>query len=204
MIAPGLLPARHAARIAETRAKIGWGAAGLAVAAAAGILSAAVLVTSPRPDPRTLDQIEEQRRLIGERDASAAAFRAQAAAAARTLEARKAVGEHPDWGLLVQRLAGAAGPAIALEEVAVNAAAAGGAPPPAPGERARPAARGRRWVVQIAGLAPRQAAVGELVTALEGWKLFDKVRLVESKARTVRSVEAVSFRLEATIEEGRR
>lgn len=195
MIAHGLLPAYHAARLAEARAAFRWIVALAVAGAAAAVLSAAVVATSPGPDPRTLTQIEEHRRLVAETDKKSASWRSQAAASARALDARKAVGEHPDWGLLIERLAGAAGSAIAIEEVSIA--------PAIPTDKTDKAPKGRRWVVSLAGLAPRQTAVGQLVATLESWKLFDRVRLVESKARTVRTVEAVAFRLEATIEEGR-
>lgn len=193
MIAHGLLPAYHAARLAEARAAFRWIGALAAVLALAGALSAGLIAASPGPDPRTLAQIDDQRRLIADTEKKSASWRSQAAAAARALDARKAVGEHPDWGLLIDRLAGAAPDSIAVEDVAIVLA-------PAPDKPQR----SRRWTVTLAGLAPRQTAVGALVTTLESWKLFDKVRLVESKARSVRTIEAVAFKIEAVIEEGKR
>lgn len=193
ILAHGLLPAYHAARLAEARAAFRWIAALALLLALAGALSAAVIASSPGPDPGTIAQIDDQNRLIADADKKAASWRSQAAQAARALDARKAVGEHPDWGLLIDRLAGAAPDAIALEDVAIALA-------PSPDKNPK----ARRWSVTIAGLAPKQTAVGALVSTLESWKLFDKVRLVETKARSVRSLEAVAFKIEASIEEGRR
>lgn len=194
MIAHGLLPVYHAARRAEARIAWRWVVACAVTLVAAAMLSAAFVLGNPGQDSRVLEQIAEHRRLIAEADQSAATWRAKAGESARTIEGRKAVGEHPDWGFLVLRMAAAGGKTVAIEQFAVEAAAA------PPGEKSPR----KRWIVTIAGLAPKQTTVVEMVAAIEEWNIFDRVRLVESKARTVRSVDAVAFKLEAVIEEGRR
>jgi hypothetical protein len=46
--------------------------------------------------------------------------------------------------------------------------------------------------------------VGQVVSAIEQWGLFNRVKLIESKARSIGKVDAVGFKIEGVIEEGSR
>lgn len=210
MIARGLLPAYHADRLAEGTLIVRWLCVLSVVLAASGAAGLAMVAGVPGEERRVIEGIAENRRLIAESDKSAATWRNQAANSSRTIDARKAVGEHPDWGLLIERLAGAAGATVAIEEVVItlgtvavpaNNTAAPNAPA-APASAKMPVRR--RWVVGVSGIAPKQSTVGQVVSAVEAWGLFDRVKLVESKARSIGKVDAVGFKIEGVIEEGRR
>lgn len=205
MIARGLLPVYHADRLAEASLIARWACALGIFIAGSGALGVVLVAGMPAQDRRVVDGITENRRIIVESDAQAAFARAKAAAASKDIEAQKAVGEHPDWGLLIERLAGAAGSSVAIEEVVITYTpvetpkAPSGSVKPAPDSIPR-----RRWAVAASGIAPKQSTVAKVVAAIEAWGLFDRVKLVESKARTFGQVQAVGFKIEGVIEEGRR
>jgi hypothetical protein len=213
MIAPGLLPAHHAVRLREHRAISAWAVAVAAATIAAAGLTTLFLAAIPEDDCDADTRIAEAGIQIAAHDKAASEWRAKAQVAARAIEAHKTVGEHPDWGSLMDRLADRMGPEVAVEEFAVTVSY-----PPDPSKpdkptvtqhdaKADPADKGprrRRWTITLAGLSPRQTAVAELVTGLELWGIFDRVRLIESKSRAVRSVDSAAFKIEALIEEGTR
>lgn len=192
----GLLPAYHAARIVEARAILRWIITCIVIMGATIAGSAAFILTTPGPDPAVLSQIDEARARIADADANAGTWRAKAGTALRDLQGRKAVGEHPDWGLLLDRVVAAGGSTIAVEEFSVAFGTV-----PVTGADADKKPKRPRWTVTVSGLAPTQSAVVKLVSTMEGWKLFDRVRLIEAKARAVRTIDAVSFKVEAVIEE---
>ena len=205
MISRGLLPVYHADRLAEAALIVRWACVLGVVLACSGTAGVAMVAGVPGEERRVVEGIAENRRLIAESDANAAASRAKAVAASRSIEARKAVGEHPDWGLLIDRLAGAAGASVAIEEVAITLAQVEASKATAADAKPDPKATPRRrWAVTVSGLAPKQSAVATVVAAVEAWGLFDRVKLVESKARTIGKVDAVGFKIEGVIEEGRR
>jgi hypothetical protein len=205
MIARGLLPVYHADRLAEGTLIVRWLCVLGVVLAASGATGVAIVAGVPGEERRVTEGITENRRLIVETDAGAAAARDRAATASRAIEARKAVGEHPDWGLLIERLAGAAGTSVAVEEVVITLGVVD-SPKPATtdGKPVPKVVPKRRWVVAVSGLAPKQSTVAQVVAAVEAWGLFDRVKLVESKARTISRLDAVGFKIEGVIEEGRR
>ena len=209
MIARGLLPVYHADRLAEGTLIVRWVCVLAVVLVASGVAGVAMVKGVPSEERRVLEGIAENQRLIAEADSNATAARSRAAAASRDIEARKAVGEHPNWGLLIERLAGAAGAKVAIEEVVITLGAAEASKPAAPDAKpdAKPdpkAVPKRRWLVGVTGIAPKQSTVAQVVAAVESWGLFDRVKLVESKARTIGKVDAVGFKIEGLIEEGRR
>ena len=205
MIARGLLPVYHADRLAEGTLIVRWVCVLAAALVASGVAGVAMVKGVPSEERRVIEGIAENRRLIAEADSNAAAARSRAAAASRDIEARKAVGEHPNWGLLIERLAGAAGAKVAIEEVVITLGAAEASKPAAPDAKPDPkAVPKRRWLVGVTGIAPKQSTVAQVVAAVESWGLFDRVKLVESKARTIGKVDAVGFKIEGLIEEGRR
>ncbi|XVJ59559.1 MAG: hypothetical protein HEQ23_09195 [Tepidisphaera sp.] len=207
MIARGLLPVYHADRLAEGTLVLRWLCVLSVVLAGAAAAGVAMVAGVPGEERRVLEGIEENRRLIAESDKSAGTWRSQAAAASKTIEARKAVGEHPDWGLLIERLAGAAGPSVAIEEIAISNGTVTVAAPPASSVPGAPVPKQpvrRKWVVAVSGLAPKQSTVGQVVSVIEQWGLFNRVKLIESKARSIGKVDAVGFKIEGVIEEGSR
>jgi hypothetical protein len=213
MIAPGLLPAHHAVRLRENRAISVWVVAVAASTIAAAGLTTLFLAAISEDDCGADTRIAEARILIAGNDTAASEWRAKAQVAARAIEARKTVGEHPDWGLLMDRIADRTGPEVAVEEFAVTVSFPSdpAKPDKPPASQPDPKAdltdkgpRRRRWTITLAGLSPRQTAVAELVTGLELWGIFDRVRLVESKSRAVRGVDSAAFKIEALIEEGTR
>jgi hypothetical protein len=211
MIAPGLLPAHHAVRLKEHRAVGVWAVAVAASTIATAALTALFLASIPEDDMSAGMRIDHARQLIAENDRAAADWRAKAVVAARAIDARKVVGEHPDWGLLLERITARLGPDIAVEEFDFGVTLL--AEKPEKSDKAEPAEtkpdhdkapRRRRWTVTLAGLSPKQSAVAEIVTGLERWGVFDRVRIIESKSRSVRGVDAAAFKIEAVIEEGTR
>ncbi len=194
-----LIPAAYVARLHE-RAVVRWWMVG---AGGAGVLLAAVAVVSTATSPRDTDRIADR---IVEASVRAEAatkqttrWRIEAARSARELAARRAVGEHPDWSLLLTRLAADLGDSIVLEKCDLTMALI--APPPAKAGEALGASV-KRYTIDVAGLGPTQSQVLRFVSAIEGWKVFDKVTLEESKSRAVGAVEGLSFRVRLRLDDG--
>lgn len=130
-------------------------------------------------------------------DAGIASHRASIHREQVLLKAYKAVGEQPDWGVLLYLLASRLGEDAVLNNLVLE---------PLPGARAGgkavEGARPGRFRLTLFGMARDQEAVSAFVLALEGdagAQLFDQVRLLESKRVSLSGKDAVSFRIECML-----
>ncbi len=193
-----LIPAPYAARLHE-RTVVRWWSLG---AAACGMLLTAVAVvstvTSPRDTDHIIDRMTEASARADAATKQTTRWRIEAARSARELAARRAVGEHPDWSLLLTRLAAELGDTIVLERCDLTASQV--APPATKaGEPQGPTVK--RYTIDVAGLGPTQSQVLRFVSAIESWKVFDKVTLEESRARSIGGVEGLAFRVRLRLDE---
>jgi hypothetical protein len=126
------------------------------------------------------------------------------AEAMKKLQTAQAIGQQPDWGMLLAMLSQNVGEDVVLDfcglqrsdaaEVAVKPADAAGAP------EARKAAP--PLVLAIGGFARAQAEVSVCVLRLEKLNLFDKVKLVKTARGPFQGHEAIMFRLECLFPAG--
>lgn len=112
-----------------------------------------------------------------------------------SLRANRAVGEQPDWSMLLGLLARHLGQDIVLESLSLRPPdsarnAAPGAPPVAP-------------IVALGGLARTHAAVSRFTLELENTGVFSRVTLQDTRRTTLPRGEAVGFRIEAALGQGR-
>ncbi|TSA40288.1 hypothetical protein D4Q85_00010 [bacterium] len=201
MTAFNLIPSPHLAKHHERTVRRWWIAGVAACVLTSAILTAIVITTAPADTDRTTERIAEAATRADAATKKATRWRVEAARSARELTARRAVGEHPDWSLLLARLASQRGDSIVLETCDVSASVIF-APVVKAGEDASPPVR--RYTITVAGLGPTQSHVLQYVSAIEGWRVFDKVTLEESRARTIGTQEGHSFRLRMTLDEGGR
>jgi hypothetical protein len=124
--------------------------------------------------------------------------RAQISQSTITLHANKAVGEQPDWGVLLYILSERLGPNAVLNNCVLEALAT-----TSTGGKAIAGARPGRFRLTLHGMAKDQEAVSRFVLALEGddpgARLFDEVRLFESRRTNLGGKDAVSFRIECQL-----
>jgi hypothetical protein len=144
-----------------------------------------------------------------------AADKEDSAAKARIAElqprfrAAKAVGDQPDWGLLLSLVASRLGHDAVLNSCTLSPPADGIAVPVAAtvsgktskaGEaRPRESGRPERFTLALSGLARTQDAVSAFVSGLEDAGVFDRVTIAEARRTAVAGQEGVAFRVECTL-----
>jgi hypothetical protein len=115
-----------------------------------------------------------------------------------TLKAHRAVGEQPDWGVLLHLLSGRLGD-FAVLKACILEPAVGDVPGSQPGGRPG------RFRLVLTGLGKDQDAIAAFLLALEAERksnLFDRVTLLESKRVPFLGKDAVIFRTECTLSDG--
>jgi hypothetical protein len=139
----------------------------------------------------TLVQFDAANRSIEQQIAKA---RAEAAKQQITLKAHRAVGEQPNWGVLLYIIAGRLGENTVLNNCSLEPMLE----PGKPDQGARPA----RFRVTLTGMGRDQEAVSAFVLALEREadpRLFDHVRLLESRRAPFAGKDAVIYRIECLL-----
>lgn len=132
----------------------------------------------------------------------------------RELAANKAVGNQPDWSILLALVAEALGPEAALREAnlvtqieAPEPASGTPAPPPA-GPAAAQAAPAldaeprRSFSLTISGIAKSQVTVNEVVRRLEATGLFERIVLIETKREGTEEQDLTAFRFRCQLGPG--
>lgn len=120
-------------------------------------------------------------------------------AAKATLKANQAVGNPPDWSLLLGLLARSLSDEVVLRRCVLAPgwrAPASSTPPPGSG---RPADHPGLFLLAVTGYGRTQAAVSEFVLHLEQAGLFDQVKLVKTSREMFLSSNAIAFRLECSL-----
>jgi len=190
-----LIPApRRRARIARAHLR-GW-AAGWAFSGLALLVGCLVIRTSWGGARSALaEEVDQATRTIRVSNRQAEILRRRLADARWKLESGRAVGQQPDWSILLALLAKNLGDDVVLERCQLFPA------DPAPAEAsATGAMAGGRYVFEIDGLARSQLAVSRFVLRLEKTGLFDQVRLISTSRRTFLGQKAVAFRLECLLQ----
>jgi hypothetical protein len=112
------------------------------------------------------------------------------------LLANRAVGEQPDWGVLLFIVGSHLGDDVVLSTCQLE-------PLTDEGRKVNPQAlRPEQYRLTLIGLGRDQSAVSAFVLALDGMappKIFERVRLVESRRVPLAGKDAVQFRIECTL-----
>jgi Tfp pilus assembly protein PilN len=136
-------------------------------------------------------------------------------------DANHAVGNQPNWSILLAALGRSIGEDVVLRgcdltsgdeasapvQPVFGAPPIAGAPPSAnapaavPEKAAAPSAGGGHFTLKLAGFGTSQHAVSQFVLRLEQLGLFDRVRLVETRREPFLEADAIAFRVDATIGE---
>lgn len=103
-------------------------------------------------------------------------------------QANSAVGEQPDWSMLLGLIARTVRDDVVLESTSLRPADTAAKP-------AKPV------TVALSGLGRTHASVSDFVLRLEGTKVFSRVALLETRRTATARAEAISFRVEAALAE---
>jgi len=126
--------------------------------------------------------------------------KARAARVEKALLASQAVGEHPDWSVLLTHLAESRGDDTRLESVSLLGVQAD---QPARGKQARKPdaapARATQFRVVVTGAARTQMGATALALRLERAGLLDGVRLLTTRPRKTGDGELIEFTIEAAL-----
>lgn len=179
------------------------------VVAAIGVAASFRTVT---PIPAQQVELVESRAV--EITARQATLRARLTELRRELDAARAIGEHPDWSLLLAIVEQSRGDRLEIRSIAVQPT---NAPKPAPGgaTTARtpvnvPVAAGprpRRYLLRLGGVATDHSALAAFVLRLEGLGVFERVSLVDNRTgqqspdQPVNASALVSYMIEADLDD---
>lgn len=122
------------------------------------------------------------------------AVRGAIAALRAKIEANNAVGQQPDWSILLALVARNLGSDVVLKHCEL-ASARDDAPPRGEGS----SNRREQFVFEITGFGRTQSAVSAFVLRLEKAGLFDKVKLIKTRRQNFMSGKAVEFQLACTL-----
>lgn len=121
------------------------------------------------------------------------------------LAANRAVGDQPDWSVLLAIFAETAGEDVVLLRCRMSIAGRGpGRPavrPPAGTDGGTAADRAR--TVELTGLAPTQAEVSGFLLRMERTPLFRDVRLLDTRRQPLLDRTVVLFRVDLRLDAGR-
>ncbi len=136
---------------------------------------------------------------VQEAERTVDALRGRIGRAEARLASGRAVGEQPDWSLLLARRASAWGDETVLRSSRLPAPpeAAPGAAGGSPGDAARTM---QPITLDLTGLGRTQQVVSEFVLRLEHMPLFKKIRLVDTRREPFLNDHAVVFRIECVLD----
>jgi Tfp pilus assembly protein PilN len=103
-------------------------------------------------------------------------------------QANSAVGEQPDWSLLLALLARTVQDDVVLESTSLRPADTAATPV-------------KPMTLALSGLGRTHEAVSDFVLRLEGTKVFSRVSLLETRRTATPRAEAIAFRVEAALSE---
>lgn len=203
MIRPGvnLVPVtRRDARLRRARVRF-WAAAGVVgvglwIAAFVGVQ---LVVT--RDDRAVRDELDRVSAMAEDTRQEVAALRANIVREQGRLQATRAVGEQPDWSVLLALLSSVLGEEAVLRTIKIDA------PPESTNASDTRASDPKPVLLELAGLGRSQQVVTRFVLRLEAMPLFARVRLLDTRREPFLASHAVGFRIEcmlATDEEAAR
>jgi hypothetical protein len=179
-----LSPARLA-RL-HRRALVRWWSAGMGVYLA-GAVGVAITMSVGAMSQDVSDELASATRRLDNRKEHAGRLATELGERRKELEAAQAVGDHPDWGLLLSALAQRRGEAIALTSVELRRVQkAAPVREQASSRRAmRSAPAPQRTVIELVvrGIGTDLASVNDFVLELEEFGVFDAVRLEDTSVR---------------------
>jgi hypothetical protein len=127
----------------------------------------------------------------------------------RQLETARAVGEHPDWSILLDAIARAKAERASLDSVTltsrlVEAKAAPAAPPSADAASGTPAPKPKptpttNYTLRLTGFVVGPGEVFEFARAIEQLSVFDDVRVKDSRSAPLGAMAATRFEIEASV-----
>ena len=143
--------------------------------------------------------------MVEQAESTVDALRGRIGRAEARLTSGRAVGEQPDWSLLLAMLSSALGDETVLRSIRLQAPPE--AAPGAAGSSGKPgradAARTLQPIsLEVTGLGRTQQVVSEFVLRLEHTPLFETVRLVDTRREPFLNDHAVVFRIECVLEAG--
>jgi hypothetical protein len=198
-----LIPARiRAARLTAARVRM-WtlvcgGYLGFLVCVCAAVAAA----TDSEPT-RLADRLNAQVKENENCKNQVSARTAQLQAKRRVLDANHAVGDQPDWSILLAMVANLTQDQVVLREFHFTPRPPpSGVPADSKGGDQGGGEDSGRFILKIKAFARTQEQVGAFVLRLEGDGLFEKVELIESKREAFGSGDAVGFSIECGIGPG--
>ena len=182
----------------QRRVRVRWWLTGCAVYSALWI---AVFVTAQvmvRSEDRALrGKLLESSARVREAEKTVATLRGRIGRDQARLSSGRAVGEQPDWSLLLAMLSSALGDETVLRNIRLQAP-----PEAAPGAKGGAGAPRtlRPITLDLTGLGRTQQVVSEFVLRLEHTPLFKQVRLVDTRREPFMNDHAVVFRIECVLD----
>lgn len=146
------------------------------------------------------DHLESETRANADRRSNQKSLEARLARERTVLAANRAVGDQPNWALLLSLISAGSERQIVLQSCHVE-------PAPESGETAttridaKPSDREAVcYTVKLRAIAKDQAAVSAFALRLESSGLFTRVELVESRREVFLDADAVRFRLDCRLQ----
>lgn len=127
-------------------------------------------------------------------------LRGKVGKARMTLEANRAVGEQPDWAVVLALLAKNLDDDLVLkrcklEPEAVEKPKSKGRGKGKKSTKGEPAPKPRRYILDISGFGRSQKAISQFVLRLEGSTLFEKVTAVKTNREPFMDGKAMAFQI---------
>ncbi len=198
-----LIPAaRRQAKQQQSRVR--WWLTGCVVYTALWIAAFVAAQVVVRSEDRALrGKFVEGSAMVQEAEKKVHALRGRIGRAEARLASGRAVGEQPDWSLLLAMLSSALGDETVLRSIRLQAppeaapGAAGGSGTPGGAAAARTL---QPITLEVTGLGRTQQVVSEFVLRLEHTPLFKNVRLVDTRREPFLNNHAVVFRIECVLD----
>lgn len=198
---PDLMP-RERARERRRRVR-GWTAGGGAAIAVIAVTAGALRASVHDGSPDVRDRLVDAQAEAAEAERAVAQLRGRLLAAETKLAVAREIGEQPDWGVLLDVLAAARTPEIALHTIHLErvpppapkpsptAQAAAPAPPPPPAAGS--------YRLTVSGHAPDSSSVAAFLKAVEATGLFRSLTLSRIQHAVFMDRPAVGFEVEGHI-----
>ena len=131
---------------------------------------------------------------IGRYNSQRVAVKGAIAALRAKIDANNAVGQQPDWSILLALMARNLGSDVVLKHCELDLDRKS-----RPGDGGDQDDRRRKFVLEVNGLGRTQTAVSAFVLRLEKAGLFDQVKLIRTSRQDFMSGKAVAFQLACTL-----
>ncbi|MGH7176999.1 MAG: PilN domain-containing protein [Tepidisphaeraceae bacterium] len=200
-----LIPAiRRDAMRQRVRAR-GWIAACVVYAVLVTLCSAACLVALGAGDANVGSALSRATRQVKEMEGAIESMRPQLSEVQTRLSVARAVGDQPDWSVLLALVARAAEgeivlSTVTLESVETEASPVGAARAGSSRRVATKPSAPALFNFSIQGLGKSQAAVSQFVLRLEQLRLFERVELAQSGKAT--GTDGTTFRVNGALRGG--